>query len=327
MAITNNILGALGSIGLAGFRQSNDAERSYATALERHEQERAVLTRIAHDFGTHFRRMFESAGGRLPDLQRVWIDDDLSDASIRIHVQCEGVDVAELRIAFVDVQGSRDLVRDVERVIREQYSQAYENAYVERGVRQQRARLEELICTSNNPEVINAAYESLYQAERHLREHHRYRQYQRAPSNLDLARNALALAYAQQNALRAELRYSHVQDALRYMQSGFGDVGTPEAQERGLQLLKENLTPKQREQYETHKHFDVKGNVSGKTYRIKHGRQMNIKELDKNGKRVRGLCFLPNSSHGALVAGDCMLAQKIALETDETATLKIANKF
>jgi len=104
----------------------------------------------------------------------------------------------------------------------------------------------------------------------------------------------------------------------------FGDVGNEAAQKKGLALLKEWLSPAQREQYEKHKHFEVIGGATGKRYRIKHGRQQNIEELDKNGNPKCGWCFLPE---GGLVAGDVMLAQKIALETNEKAALKIANQF
>lgn len=102
------------------------------------------------------------------------------------------------------------------------------------------------------------------------------------------------------------------------------DVGTKEAQEKGRNILLENLTARQRTDYEKHNHFHVTGGESGKTYRIKHGRQMNIAELDKSGTRVCGWCFLPQ---GGLVAGDVMLAQKVALELYEGEALKIANRF
>lgn len=102
------------------------------------------------------------------------------------------------------------------------------------------------------------------------------------------------------------------------------EVGTPEAQARGLQLLKDNLTPEQRESYEKNKCFDVRGGESGTTYRIRHGRQMNIEVLNGKGKRDHGLCFLPV---GGLVSGDVMLAQKTALELYESEALKIANRF
>lgn len=101
-------------------------------------------------------------------------------------------------------------------------------------------------------------------------------------------------------------------------------VGTPEAQERGMRLLRENLTPEQLASYEANKHFDVVGGKSGKTYRIHHGRQMNIRELHPTGEPKCGWCFLPQ---GALVEGDVMLGQKIALELFEDEALAIANRF
>jgi hypothetical protein len=103
-----------------------------------------------------------------------------------------------------------------------------------------------------------------------------------------------------------------------------GDVGSKEAKERGLRLLKENLTPVQREQYDRHRYFDVVGGKSGRRYRIWHGHQMNIEQLDKSGKHICGWCFMPQ---GRLVAGDVMLAQKVALELFENEALRIANRF
>lgn len=103
----------------------------------------------------------------------------------------------------------------------------------------------------------------------------------------------------------------------------YGKVGTPQAQAKGKALLLEHLTPEQKQEYETTKAFTVVGQ-SGKKYRIKEGRQMNIDVLDENGNRASGVCFLPE---GQLVDGDCMLAQKIALETCEDQALAVANKF
>jgi hypothetical protein len=45
---------------------------------------------------------------------------------------------------------------------------------------------------------------------------------------------------------------------------------------------------------------------------------------DAFGCPVMGWCFLPK---GGLVAGDVMLAQKIALENDERAALLVARRF
>ena len=39
---------------------------------------------------------------------------------------------------------------------------------------------------------------------------------------------------------------------------------------------------------------------------------------------IAGLCFVPDE---ALVAGDVMLTQKIALETDEYSALAVARRF
>jgi hypothetical protein len=96
------------------------------------------------------------------------------------------------------------------------------------------------------------------------------------------------------------------------------------AHERGIRLLKERLSPEQRQQYDKHAFFEVIGGKTGRRYRIRYGRSMNIDQLDKNGRRVCGWCFFPR---GNLVAGDVMLAQKVSLELFESEALKIANKI
>lgn len=96
------------------------------------------------------------------------------------------------------------------------------------------------------------------------------------------------------------------------------------AEARGLALLLENLTADQRTLYAAEKRFRVVGGDSGKIYEIKYGRQQNVYELDRDGKRLVGWCFLPG---GGLVAGDVMLAQKIGLELEEKRVLKIARTF
>jgi hypothetical protein len=93
---------------------------------------------------------------------------------------------------------------------------------------------------------------------------------------------------------------------------------------RGITLLREWLSPMQRAQFDASKSFDVVGSDSGKRYRILYGKVTNVHEIDDAGQPVKGLCFVP-SEH--LVAGDVMLAQKIALETNERATLAVANRF
>ena len=97
-----------------------------------------------------------------------------------------------------------------------------------------------------------------------------------------------------------------------------------EREVRGLELLKEWLSPEQFAQYGAKSYFEVTGCHSGKRYRISHGISMNIHELDGAGCPCVGWCFAPK---GYLVAGDVMLAQKIALETDERHALTVANTF
>ena len=101
------------------------------------------------------------------------------------------------------------------------------------------------------------------------------------------------------------------------------DPPSRDAQSKAIQLLKQHLTPEQREQYEKHDYFYVTGGNSRRLYRIRHGVQMNVEQLDQSGKRIRMLCFVPE---GGLAVGDVMLAQKIALELYETEALGIARK-
>jgi hypothetical protein len=96
-----------------------------------------------------------------------------------------------------------------------------------------------------------------------------------------------------------------------------------ERQACSMQLLKENLSAAQREQYKRCNYFDVIGGVTGRRYRIRQGHQMNVEQLGDTGGRVRLLCFMPE---GCRWVGDVMLAQKIALELFETEALKIACK-
>jgi hypothetical protein len=96
-----------------------------------------------------------------------------------------------------------------------------------------------------------------------------------------------------------------------------------EAEQQADTLLKEWLSPEQISRFESHGYFEVQGSHSSKCYRIRRDRHMNIDELDKDGARVAVWCFGPA---GNLPVGDIMLAQKIALETDEQAALVVANR-
>lgn len=99
----------------------------------------------------------------------------------------------------------------------------------------------------------------------------------------------------------------------------------PEASARGMKLFKANLTQRQRDMVEA---FDVcvfRGGKSQEPYflYINKGTSHNIYNL--HGKRqpsVRSLCFKPN---GGVCEGDVFVAQKMALETREPETVKVAN--
>jgi hypothetical protein len=93
---------------------------------------------------------------------------------------------------------------------------------------------------------------------------------------------------------------------------------------RGITLLREWLSREQQAQFDASRSFDVIGCDSGKRYRIHHSPGTNVHELNDAGRPIMGWCFIPS---GHLAAGDVMLAQKIALETNERAALTVANRF
>jgi hypothetical protein len=110
--------------------------------------------------------------------------------------------------------------------------------------------------------------------------------------------------------------------ALRELYKIFLRRDCPDA--RGLRLLRGWLSPEQRRQFGDHNYFEVVGCHTGTRYRIYYGVTMNVIELDVFGHPLSGRCFLPE---GDLVAGDIMLAQKIAIETDETGARAAAIPF
>lgn len=94
--------------------------------------------------------------------------------------------------------------------------------------------------------------------------------------------------------------------------------------DRALILLKQWLSPAQLACYEQFGFFEVTGSDSRRVFRIHFGTQANIEELNELGLPVCRWCLVPV---GNLAAGDVMLAQKIALETNEPAALSAANRL
>jgi hypothetical protein len=93
---------------------------------------------------------------------------------------------------------------------------------------------------------------------------------------------------------------------------------------RGRRLLRQWLSERQLAQFDARNFFDVIGCHTARRYRIYYANVANVEELDKVGRPIVRYCFIPK---GNLVPGDVMLAQKIALETDELAALAVANRF
>lgn len=94
------------------------------------------------------------------------------------------------------------------------------------------------------------------------------------------------------------------------------------AYKRSFELLESWLSESQREEFKRNGAFTVIGSGSGKRYKIRQMLAYGILAIDEYDKPLREYCVVPE---GDLALGDIMLAQKIALETDEWRTLKIAN--
>src|SRR6516162_2892070 len=114
-------------------------------------------------------------------------------------------------------------------------------------------------------------------------------------------------------------------NAIRELYRNFLNLARSREERRGLRLMQDWLSPAQRRQFERFGYFDVVGCTSGTVYRIYHCfTAPNVYEINDVGRRKKGVCFAPI---GPLVKGDVMLAQKVALETDEQSALATANIF
>jgi hypothetical protein len=113
-------------------------------------------------------------------------------------------------------------------------------------------------------------------------------------------------------------------EAVRELYRSFFAQNTKE--ERGRRLLRDWLSPRQRAQFDDKGCFEVVGCDSEKRYRIydRISDVPNIYEIDDAGRFEAAWCFFPA---GRLAAGDIILAQKIALETNENSALAIAKRF
>lgn len=242
----------------------------------------------------------------------------------------------------------RESYPDLCRACRSLYSRLYEDELLRRQLEPMRQALRAMERAGFQPHQLAEHRDALAERERHLRRHHRHDDeamytwgVDPAAPGADRATVSISargmqvdfIAYDEFDSVTAEQQRAitaiterfriDIEGAFRVSECYLGD-SYAKAEAKGLALLKAWLSREQLAQYESQQSFDVIGGTTGKRYRIHHGRQQNIAELDKSGRRVCGWCFLPE---GQLVAGDVMLAQKIALETNEKAALKVANKF
>lgn len=271
-----------------------------------------------------------------------------------IQIRCEFVGGSCFRFV-IPRSSSHELARayqgDILDFIRRLYSELYEDLQLELRIRQIRERVEHI-----SRQDWTAAFIHDYQiaAERQIAALRASHYQNRARDTLSehelIQRQASAIARAQDeftvfgtaiqmqiypplvcNDLNTPAVMRQIRDMIEfsfqqqvYFLDAADDVGSKKARERAEKLLRKNLSPAQRAQLKKNDWFEVRGSDTGKTYRIKRGRQMNIRELDGEGREVCTWCFLPE---GQCPAGDVMLAQKIALENFETGALRIANRF
>lgn len=274
---------------------------------------------VARTARGHFQTILREAAGALPHLDEIVITEDRYLLELRFSAYFGDRDSLNWSVrihGLIDDGGTYHVGQwsgsDVNRALRDLYSSLYEDELMRRELAPMRLRVQNLVRECARPDAIQQAMYELHVYEEHIRRHHATPppmiavDFGRELTEIDLAPGAV-------NYVREHWAQ------IRRDEDRRGD-----AQKRALELLTSWLTPAQREQYGKAKYFDVIGSKSGKRYRIHQGRQMNVHELGADGESVAGWCFLPR---GGLVEGDCMLAQKIALETDEPAALKIANKF
>lgn len=246
-------------------------------------------------------------------------------------------------ILFVDPSLASQIVWSSD-IFRQHWSrlfyEIFENERIDVRRRQAQARLAAIASEYGlNSSEWRTAFEEYRNLDSHFRAYHSRDNRPRLgvaapPPRLDQQYMGMPVIVDELRDFGSAFDLRHVQEAQEQLSrtelvdvcfSGNRSLGScKEAREKALKLLKENLTPQQLQTYEKHKWFEVKGGDTGRTYRIHHGRQMNISVRNWRGKHKHGLCFLPT---GGLVEGDIMLGQKIALELYESEALKVANRF
>lgn len=103
----------------------------------------------------------------------------------------------------------------------------------------------------------------------------------------------------------------------------FKDRVRRKSTKKSLALLRANLTPSQRDEFDRSKSFTVQGSVGG-TYILLHKRERNIIRMEEGLLgRVHGSTYCVVATKSVPIA-DQMLAIKIALENDEYEVMRVA---
>lgn len=153
---------------------------------------------------------------------------------------------------------------------------------------------------------------------------------------VEMVEHMVALVAQMREAMAVNQRYMQQTQELRrvyderrarqeYLREWSAPDDQPGAHSKSIALLKGWLSPDQLAQFDKDGFFEVTGSKSGKRYRIRQGRAQNVFRLEDD-REMHGLCFVPDPLRTRAV-GDVMLAQKIALETDEAGALKVAQMF
>jgi hypothetical protein len=94
------------------------------------------------------------------------------------------------------------------------------------------------------------------------------------------------------------------------------------AKAKAEQLLVEHLTEEQEKAWKENRAIFVTAK-SGRRFKIKEGRAGNIEEINAEGKSIRSFCVHVEPYN--VPDADNVLAQKLALEHNEEALLRVAN--
>lgn len=137
-----------------------------------------------------------------------------------------------------------------------------------------------------------------------------------------MARTAVPLARKEPSAAqRAEWKRQDDEQALAFKKL---QLAAAEASRKAQVILAENLTREQREDLEKKGCFyleTVGRDGNRRKYRIDRGTHGNVKLMAPDGRILGRYCAQPNG----VPTEDAMLAQKLWLETNEEAFLKVAN--